>query len=204
MSEFSFVGKESYKTGDQIECVAGGRTFTGKVVVRPKDMAVSIKVDGYDLIAGCHMMYMAPLAYTKGLLKDSETNEIGTRRLNALFVGLLDDCVNFIAVKEILLLKKYEYLPYLERYDNEVFKIREQKSVAKKAFKAGDLSKKEYDVVCKIVRQQVDEQKQLLVREFNRIFGDIVAEFKEASNICQVIEAICRNPEEELMPVVIY
>lgn len=204
MSVYILTEKESYRTGDRIECVVEGCTFIGEVVVRPKDMTVSINVDGYDLITGCHLMYMAPWAYTKVLSNDSETNEIGTKRLRSLFVGLLDDCMNFLAVKDTLLLKKDEYLPHLEIYAREVKKIREQKSVAKKSFKAGDFSKKEYDVVCKIVREQVDEQKQLLVREFNRIFGDIVAEFKEASNICQVIEAICRNPEEKLLPVDIF
>lgn len=193
MSEFSFVGKESYKTGDQIECVAVGRTFTGKVLVRPKDMAVSINVDGYDLIAGCHMMYMAPWAYTKVLSNDSETNEIGTKRLRSLFVGLLDDCMNFLAVKDTLLLKEDEYLPYLEIYAREVKKIRERKSIAKKALKVGELPKKEYDALCKIVREQVDEQKQILSREFSRIYGDLVAQFKEASNIRNVIEEMIKK-----------
>ena len=193
MSEFSFVGKESYKTGDQIECVAVGRTFTGKVLVRPKDIAVSINVDGYDLIAGCHLMYMAPWAYTKVLSNNSETNEIGTKRLRSLFVGLLDDCMNFLAVKDALLLKKDEYLPYLEIYAREVKKIRERKSIAKKALKVGELPKKEYDALCKIVREQVDEQKQILSREFCRIYGDVVAQFKEASNIRNVIEEMIKK-----------
>ena len=193
MSEFSFVGKESYKTGDQIECVAVGRTFTGKVLVRPKDMTVSINVDGYDLVAGCHLMYMAPWAYTKVLSNNSETNEIGTKRLKSLIVGLLDDCMNFLAVKDTLLLKKDEYLLHLEIYAREVKKIRERKSIAKKALKVGELPKKEYDALCKIVREQVDEQKQILGREFSRIYGDVVAQFKEASNIRNVIEELIKK-----------
>ena len=170
-----------------------GCTFIGEVVVRPKDMTVSINVDGYDLVAGCHLMYMAPWAYTKVLSNNSETNEIGTKRLRSLFVGLLDDCVNFLAVKDTLLLKKDEYLPYLEIYAREVKKIRERKSIAKKTLKVGELPKKEYDALCKIVREQVDEQKQILSREFSRIYGDVVAQFKEASNIRNVIEEMIKK-----------
>lgn len=193
MSVYILTEKESFKTGDRIECVVEGCTFIGEVVVRPKDMTVSINVDGYDLVAGCHLMYMAPCAYTKVLSNDSETNEIGTKRLRSLFVGLLDDCMNFLAVKDTLLLKKDEYLPYLEIYAREVKKIRERKSIAKKALKVGELPKKEYDALCKIVREQVDEQKQILSREFSRIYGDVVAQFKEASNIRNVIEEMIKK-----------
>ena len=193
MSVYILTEKESFKTGDRIECVVEGCTFIGEVVVRPKDMTVSINVDGYDLVAGCHLMYMAPWAYTKVLSNNSETNEIGTKRLRSLFVGLLDDCVNFLAVKDTLLLKKDEYLPYLEIYAREVKKIRERKSIAKKALKVGELPKKEYDALCKIVREQVDEQKQILSREFSRIYGDVVAQFKEASNIRNVIEEMIKK-----------
>ena len=193
MSVYILTEKESFKTGDRIECVVEGCTFIGEVVVRPKDMTVSINVDGYDLVTGCHLMYMAPWAYTKVLSNDSETNEIGTKRLRSLFVGLLDDCMNFLAVKDTLLLKKDEYLPYLEIYAREVKKIRERKSIAKKALKVGELPKKEYDALCKIVREQVDEQKQILGREFSRIYGDVVAQFKEASNIRNVIEEMIKK-----------
>ena len=193
MSVYILTEKESFKTGDRIECIVEGCTFIGEVVVRPKDMTVSINVDGYDLVAGCHLMYMAPWAYTKVLSNNSETNEIGTKRLRSLFVGLLDDCMNFLAVKDTLLLKKDEYLPYLEIYAREVKKIRERKSIAKKALKVGELPKKEYDALCKIVREQVDEQKQILSREFSRIYGDVVAQFKEASNIRNVIEELIKK-----------
>ena len=193
MSVYILTEKESFKTGDRIECIVEGCTFIGEVVVRPKDMTVSINVDGYDLVAGCHLMYMAPWAYTKVLSNNSETNEIGTKRLRSLFVGLLDDCMNFLAVKDALLLKKDEYLPYLEIYAREVKKIRERKSIAKKALKVGELPKKEYDALCKIVREQVDEQKQILSREFSRIYGDLVAQFKEASNIRNVIEEMIKK-----------
>ena len=193
MSVYILTEKESFKTGDRIECVVEGCTFIGEVVVRPKDMTVSINVDGYDLVAGCHLMYMAPWAYTKVLSNNSETNEIGTKLLRSLFVGLLDDCMNFLAVKDTLLLKKDEYLQYLEIYAREVKKIRERKSIAKKALKVGELPKKEYDALCKIVREQVDEQKQILSREFSRIYGDVVAQFKEASNIRNVIEEMIKK-----------
>ena len=193
MSVYILTEKESFKTGDRIECVVEGCTFIGEVVVRPKDMTVSINVDGYDLVTGCHLMYMAPWAYTKVLSNDSETNEIGTKRLRSLFVGLLDDCMNFLAVKDILLLKKDEYLPHLEIYAREVKKIREKKSIAKKALIAGTLPKKEYDALCKIVREQLGEQKQILSREFSRIYGDVVAQFKEASNIRNVIEEMIKK-----------
>ena len=193
MSVYILTEKESFKTGDRIECVVEGCTFIGEVVVRPKDMTVSINVDGYDLVAGCHLMYMAPWAYTKVLSNNSETNEIGTKLLRSLFVGLLDDCMNFLAVKDTLLLKKDEYLLPLEIYAREVKKIRERKSIAKKALKVGELPKKEYDALCKIVREQVDEQKQILSREFSRIYGDVVAQFKEASNIRNVIEEMIKK-----------
>ena len=193
MSVYILTEKESFKTGDRIECVVEGCTFIGEVVVRPKDMTVSINVEGYDLVTGCHLMYMAPWAYTKVLSNDSETNEIGTKRLRSLFVGLLDDCMNFLAVKDILLLKKDEYLPHLEIYAREVKKIREKKSIAKKALIAGTLPKKEYDALCKIVREQLGEQKQILSREFCRIYGDVVAQFKEASNIRNVIEEMIKK-----------
>ena len=193
MSVYILTEKESFKTGDRIECIVEGCTFIGEVVVRPKDMTVSINVDGYDLVAGCHLMYMAPWAYTKVLSNNSETNEIGTKLLRSLFVGLLDDCMNFLAVKDTLLLKKDEYLLPLEIYAREVKKIRERKSIAKKALKVGELPKKEYDALCKIVREQVDEQKQILSREFSRIYGDVVAQFKEASNIRNVIEEMIKK-----------
>ena len=193
MSVYILTEKESFKTGDRIECVVEGCAFIGEVVVRPKDMTVSINVDGYDLVAGCHLMYMAPWAYTKVLSNNSETNEIGTKLLRSLFVGLLDDCMNFLAVKDTLLLKKDEYLLPLEIYAREVKKIRERKSIAKKALKVGELPKKEYDALCKIVREQLGEQKQILSREFSRIYGDVVAQFKEASNIRNVIEEMIKK-----------
>ena len=110
MREYNFEAKECYRTGDIIECVVDGQSFTGVVAVEPKDLSVRINIGGYDLVAGCHLMYMAPWAYTEELRRDSGTNEKGTQKLQYLFEGLLEDCLHFNAVKEVILSRRNEYL----------------------------------------------------------------------------------------------
>ena len=110
MREYNFEAKECYRTGDIIECVVDGYTFTGIVGVEPKDLSVKIDVGGYKLVAGRHLMYMAPWSYTRELRKDSGTNEKGTQKLQYLFEGLLEDCLHFNAVKEVILSRRNEYL----------------------------------------------------------------------------------------------
>ena len=110
MGKYNFETKESYSTGDIIECVVDGQSFTGVVAVEPKDLSVRINIGGYDLVAGRHLMYMAPWAYTEELRRDSGTNEKGTQKLQYIFEGLLEDCLHFNAVKEVILSRRNEYL----------------------------------------------------------------------------------------------
>ena len=110
MGKYKFETKESYSTGDIIECVVDGQSFTGVVAVEPKDLSVRINIGGYDLVAGRHLMYMAPWAYTEELRRDSGTNEKGTQKLQYIFEGLLEDCLHFNAVKEVILSRRNEYL----------------------------------------------------------------------------------------------
>lgn len=110
MGKYNFETKESYSTGDIIECIVNGQSFTGIVAVEPKDLSVKIDVGGYELVAGRHLMYMAPWSYTRELRKDSGSNDKGTQKLLELFNGLLDDCLHFISVKDIILSRRNDYL----------------------------------------------------------------------------------------------